>query len=163
MPKKVQLTSEEAKFASAQTDKKLSDEQVSNLIDKALEARQRAHCPYSKFSVGAALLEEGGRVILGCNVENISYGLTICAERTAISSAVIEGLSKFQAIAIVADMGQQVVGPCGACRQVLAEFCPPDLEIFLSRPSGEYVKTSLGALLPDSFTPGWVTLPGVAQ
>lgn len=162
MPK-VQLTSAEAKFASAQTDKKLSDEQISNLIDKAIAARQRAHCPYSKFSVGAALLEEGGRVVMGCNVENISYGLTICAERTAITSAVIEGMSKFQAIAIVADMGQQVVGPCGACRQVLAEFCSPEFEIYLSRPSGEYVKTTLGTLMPDSFSPSWVTLPGVAQ
>lgn len=88
-------------------------------MNKAKAAREKAYCPYSKFSVGAALLCEDGAIIDGCNVENVSYGLTICAERSAIVKAVSEGQKKFKSIAICAEMKDQFVGPCGACRQVI--------------------------------------------
>jgi cytidine deaminase len=90
------------------------------LIAAAKAAQRRAHAPYSKFRVGAALLTKSGKIITGCNVENASYGLTICAERVAITKAVSEGHRQFRAIAVVAPAA--AVSPCGACRQVLAEF-----------------------------------------
>src|SRR5881296_2781589 len=90
------------------------------LIAAAKTAQRRAHAPYSKFRVGAALLTKSGKVYTGCNVENASYGLTICAERVALAKAVSEGHRKFKAIAVVAPSGG--LSPCGACRQVLAEF-----------------------------------------
>lgn len=91
------------------------------LISAAWDAREKAYAPYSKFKVGAALLSADGQVFPGCNVENISYGLTNCAERVAIGAAVAGGVAKFDAVAVVADTGVPV-SPCGACRQVLAEF-----------------------------------------
>lgn len=91
------------------------------LISAAWDAREKAYAPYSKFKVGAALLSADGQVFPGCNVENISYGLTTCAERVAIGAAVAGGVAKFDAVAVVADTGVPV-SPCGACRQVLAEF-----------------------------------------
>lgn len=93
------------------------------LIEAALKARKQAYAPYSKFAVGAALLSDRGEVFIGCNIENISYGLTICAERVCVSNAVQAGHQKFTAIAVVSDSKEPVV-PCGACRQVLAEFAP---------------------------------------
>jgi cytidine deaminase len=121
------------------------------LIRLALQAMQRAYAPYSHFHVGAALLTENGTLVLGCNVENCSYGLTICAERTAAVSAVAQGLSDWRAIAIASVGG---VAPCGACRQFLAEFAP-DLIILLVDSTGEkpVVTLSLTELLPNSFTP----------
>lgn len=94
--------------------------QIRQLIQAAAKARRRAHAPYSKFHVGAALLTGTGKIVTGCNVENASYGLTMCAERVAVGKAVSEGYRKFRAVVIVAD-GKSVT-PCGACRQVLAEF-----------------------------------------
>lgn len=94
------------------------------LVGSAWEARKMAYAPYSKFSVGAALLAADGRVFLGCNVENISYGLTMCAERVAMGAAVAAGVREFQAVAVVADT-RVPISPCGACRQVLAEFGVP--------------------------------------
>ena len=93
------------------------------LIEAAWRVRERAHAPYSKFHVGAALLVEG-KVFTGCNVENLSFGLTMCAERVAVGAAVAAGLTKLEAVAVVADTGVPI-SPSGACRQVLAEFGDP--------------------------------------
>lgn len=91
------------------------------LVSAAWTARERAYAPYSKFKVGAALLATDGRIFSGCNVENLSFGLTNCAERVAIGAAVANGVTKFDAVVVVADTGVPI-SPCGACRQVLAEF-----------------------------------------
>ena len=107
---------------------------LANLASAAIEASQRAYAPYSKFKVGAALLAEDGRVFTGCNVENASYGLTNCAERTAVFKAVSEGATRFKAIAIAGGVGD-VAMPCGACRQVLAEFSP-EMEVLSARAGG---------------------------
>ncbi|QJE96609.1 cytidine deaminase [Luteolibacter luteus] len=93
------------------------------LIEAAWQAREKAYAPYSKFAVGAALVA-GGKVITGCNVENLSFGLTMCAERVAVGTAVADGLKEIVAVAVVADT-ELPVSPCGACRQVLAEFGDP--------------------------------------
>src|SRR5437867_4454794 len=93
------------------------------LAERAWAAREKAYAPYSKFAVGAALLSESGKVYCGCNVENISFGLTICAERSAAVAAIHAGCRKFSGIAIVADT-EALLAPCGACRQFLAEFQP---------------------------------------
>ncbi|MBN3314803.1 FIS1 protein, partial [Atractosteus spatula] len=95
---------------------------VKELVSKCLAARGFAYCPYSHFPVGAALLTTGGAVITGCNVENASYGLSVCAERTAVQRAVAEGYTEFTAIAVTCDVEDSFVGPCGACRQVLLEL-----------------------------------------
>lgn len=140
---------------TAEMDKKLSDSELEALIDASLRGRQNSYSPYSKFPVGAALLTEDGSTILGCNVENVSYGLAVCAERTAVCRAVVEGHRKFKAIAITAEMGDKFVGPCGMCRQTLAEF-GLDMEVYLSKPNKQYMKTTVAKLLPDSFNPEWV-------
>jgi|SRR5436190_3914145 len=119
-----------------------------SLLKEALAVRQRAYAPYSGFSVGAALLTATDRVFTGCNVENLSFGLTICAERNAVFAAVALGERQFKRIVIVAD-SKTPVTPCGACRQVLAEFCP-DLEIICVNLSGEQFASTLGELLPRS-------------
>ena len=119
------------------------------LIAQALEARQRAYAPYSRYKVGAALLGKSGKVYLGCNVENASYSHTVCAERTAILKAVSEGELEFEAIAVVTRNGGS---PCGACRQVMVEFAP-ELTIYIADKNGEYRTTTMSELLPDSFTP----------
>ncbi|KAG7159424.1 cytidine deaminase-like [Homarus americanus] len=142
---------------TAEIDKQLSDDLIESLIDASLGARQNSYSPYSKFPVGAALLAHDGTVITGCNVENVSYGLTVCAERTAVCRAVVKGHRKFKAIVITAEMGDRFVGPCGVCRQTLAEF-GLDWEVYLSMPNKQYMKTTVGRLLPDSFSPEWVTL-----
>src|SRR5687768_10832969 len=124
--------------------------QVRAVIDAATEARQRAYAKYSDFLVGAALLAADGKVYSGCNVENVSYGLTICAERTAAFTAVAAGQRQFELIAIASAGGAM---PCGACRQVLAEFAPglPVLLVDVERPS-QIVEVSLRDLLPGAFT-----------
>ena len=106
----------------------MTPNQQKNLIKKAAAAMRRAYAPYSRFCVGAALLTREGRIFQGCNVENASYGLTLCAERTALGAAVAAGHRRFTALA-VASSGQTAPMPCGACLQALAEFCRPDFVI----------------------------------
>lgn len=121
------------------------------LLKQAIEARKRAYVPYSRFAVGAALLSQGGTVYLGCNIENAAYPLCNCAERTALFKAVSEGERSFQALAVVAD-SPQPVPPCGACRQVLAELCPPAMPVILANMRGEVLQTTVAELLPGAFT-----------
>ena len=117
------------------------------LLDAAIEARRHAYAPYSHFPVGAALRTASGRIYAGCNVENASYGLTVCAERVAIWKAVSEGATEFVALAVVTESGSS---PCGACRQVLSEFSA-DLPILIADTGGHVFMTSLGVLLPNPF------------
>ncbi|MDA0712826.1 MAG: cytidine deaminase [bacterium] len=120
------------------------------LINKAKKARKQAYVPYSKFKVGAALLLKNGKIICGANVENASYGLTICAERVAIGTAVAKGFTDFVAMAVVVDLPKPGA-PCGACRQVIAEFAP-GLPIILANKENEQVVTDLSQLLPYQFS-----------
>ncbi|GMU90747.1 MAG: cytidine deaminase [Chlorobiota bacterium] len=117
---------------------------------QAREAQKASYSPYSKFRVGAALLTRDGEVVHGANVENASYGLTVCAERTALFNAVLSGKKGFKAIAVVGDM-DDFCTPCGACRQVMAEFCGNDFEIVLINSKDEIKVFSLDELLPHSF------------
>ncbi|XP_073668189.1 active breakpoint cluster region-related protein isoform X2 [Paramisgurnus dabryanus] len=137
---------------SANLTRRLFVMAVAELVAKCLQAREMAYCPYSNFPVGAAILTTGGAIITGCNVENASYGLTVCAERTAIQRAVAEGYRRFTAIAVTCDINDSFVGPCGACRQVLMEF-GTEWDVYLTKPDGSYKKTSLRELLPLAFTP----------
>lgn len=116
----------------------------------AVAARRRAYAPYSSFRVGAAVLA-GGRVHPGCNVENASYGLTVCAERTAVAGAVVAGASRIEAVA-VASGTVPPTPPCGMCLQTLAEFAGPELPVLLLGAKGSREETTLGALLPRAFT-----------
>ena len=122
------------------------DIDVSSLIEAATGVRGLAYAPYSRFFVGAALLTTAGRIYRGCNVENISFGLTLCAERAAVVAAVADGFQTFQAIAIVAETDVPI-SPCGACRQVLAEFAP-DLLVISANLKGRTETFSLADLLP---------------
>ena len=122
------------------------------LLREAKEAARRAYCPYSKYRVGAALLCADGTVVRGCNVENASYGLTLCAERNALQAAVAAGHRRFRALAIVAS-GRDPPYPCGACLQVMAEFCGPRFPVYAAvagRP-GSARRLCLGKLLPRRF------------
>ncbi|MDN5347488.1 MAG: cytidine deaminase [Clostridia bacterium] len=121
----------------------------SQLLARAAAAREKAYAPYSRFTVGAALLAAGGKIYTGCNIENASYGLSVCAERVALWKAVSEGEREFLALALVAD-GGGIIFPCGACRQVLAEF-NPELELYLSGPEGSWQIKNLKTLLPEPF------------
>jgi cytidine deaminase len=119
------------------------------LMREAMKAREASYSPYSRFAVGAALLGASGHVHLGCNVENASFGLTCCAERTALFKAVSEGEREFLAVAVTARSGHGAP-PCGACRQVLAEFSPA-MWVYWRDSRGRVVKKRLTALLPDQF------------
>lgn len=127
------------------------------LVEKALEARRFSYAPYSDFRVGAALLAKDGRIFTGCNVENASYGVTNCAERTAVFKAVSEGARDFAAIAIVGGLGEAlpegIAAPCGVCRQALAEFCEPDdFLVLLGKGDLTWEEHTLLELLPLSFS-----------
>ncbi|MGM1022878.1 MAG: cytidine deaminase [Bacillota bacterium] len=122
------------------------------LIQKALEARKQAYVPYSNFQVGAAVLGSNGTIYHGCNVENASYGLCNCAERTAIFKMVSEGCRKIDAIAVVADT-EGPVSPCGACRQVISEFAQPDTKVYLTNLHGNTEEWTVDQLLPGAFRP----------
>jgi cytidine deaminase len=119
------------------------------LIARARAARAFAYAPYSDFAVGAAVLTADGRVFTGCNIENASYGLTMCAERVALFKAISEGVREFRRLAIVADT-EVLISPCGACRQVLWEFAP-DLVLISANRAGEVRVHPLRALLPEPF------------
>ena len=119
------------------------------LIEKAKRARLRAYAPYSNFKVGAALLTKSGKVYTGANVENSTFGLTVCAERIAVFKAVNKGDKDFAKIAVVADKNQPVT-PCGACRQVLSEFAK-DLKIVCANLKGKVDRYTLKELLPEAF------------
>ena len=119
------------------------------LLEMAKKARENAYAPYSNFKVGAAIITEDGKVFTGANVENASYGLSICAERVALFKAVSEGYRKFKAIAVVADTDGPV-SPCGACRQVLSEF--GDMDVIMANVKGDMKVMKLSELLPESFT-----------
>jgi len=121
------------------------------LVDAASKARQMAYVPYSKFPVGAAVVTVDGSIYTGCNIENASYGLTCCAERTAIFKAVSDGHRQIVQVAVVADTDEPV-SPCGACRQVIMEF-GPDVRIVLANLQGNQQVTSAKELLPGAFGP----------
>jgi cytidine deaminase len=122
------------------------------LLRAAVKGMKNAYAPYSRYHVGAAVLASDGTVFTGCNVENASYGLTNCAERTALFSAVAAGKTRFTAVAVVAS-GKQVPFPCGACRQVLSEFCGPDTPVYIAsaRTPAKFEATTVGELLPKAF------------
>ncbi|MGT2741699.1 cytidine deaminase [Streptococcus plurextorum] len=121
------------------------------LVELAIEASQRAYVPYSHFPIGAALLTEDGTVYTGCNIENASFGLTNCGERTAIFKAVSDGHQKLAEIAIYGQTAEPI-SPCGACRQVMVEFFQPSAKVTLIAKNGQTVETTVGELLPYSFT-----------
>ncbi len=130
------------------------DEKI--LIEKALSMLKYSYAPYSKYFVGAALLTEDGKIYTGCNVENVAFGPSNCAERTAFFKAVSEGEKKFSAIAIVGGPNgktESFCAPCGVCRQVMAEFCKRDFKIIMAKNPDEYKIKTLEELLPESFNP----------
>ncbi len=138
---------EEKALVAAQPDEAVA---VDTLLHMARDAMQASYSPYSHFKVGAALLASDGRIYTGCNIENASYGLTNCAERTALFKAVSEGVRSFEAIAIAAE--KSAPWPCGACRQALSEFCA-DLPVYVTWGEAQQAESTLAALLPHSFSP----------
>lgn len=121
------------------------------LMELAKEAREHAYVPYSQFKVGAAVLTKDGRAFTGCNIENSSYPLTNCAERTAIFKAVSEGATEIEAIAVIGNTTGPI-SPCGACRQVMIEFSDANTPVYLTNLQGEVEETTVSALLPGAFT-----------
>ncbi|HOL71372.1 MAG TPA: cytidine deaminase [Bryobacteraceae bacterium] len=124
------------------------------LVEAALAARERAHAPFSNFKVGAALEDAAGRIHTGCNVENATYGLTMCAERVAVFKAISEGARQFTRIAVAADTAV-LTPPCGACRQILWEFCG-DVEVVLVNLEGRIERFRLKDLYPRPFDASFV-------
>ncbi len=127
----------------------------SELINKALSARQKSYSPYSGFAVGAALLCKNGNVYTGCNIENSGYSATNCAERTAFFKAVSEGETEFERIAVVGGDKEKPLdnycSPCGICRQVMKEFCKSDFEIIMAKNEEDFISMTLSELLPMAF------------
>ncbi|MCL2808756.1 MAG: cytidine deaminase [Treponema sp.] len=126
----------------------INKEQMDKLFNEASQIAHKAYAPYSNFRVGAALLNEDNSIITGVNVENRSFGLTVCAERNAIFSAVTKGNSRFKAIAICTPDSAEPVGPCGACRQVMGEFMPAEAQVIFGANCSKQVNTTMGELLP---------------
>lgn len=127
------------------------------LLELAKQAMNNSYAPYSKFKVGAALLCENGEVFIGCNVENSSFSMSICAERTAFFKAISEGYNKFKKIAVVGGKNNVITDfcyPCGACRQVMNEFCKDDFLIIFQNGKGEIETISLADMLPKKFKMG---------
>lgn len=120
------------------------------LVLLAVKIKESAYVPYSDFHVGAALIADNGKIYTGCNVENASYGAAICAERTAIVKAISDGAKRVLTIAVASDSKLPTM-PCGICRQVLSEFCSPDMPLYLSNRDGEYKTYTFEEILPHSF------------
>jgi cytidine deaminase len=126
---------------------------MNNLVNAATAVRERAHAPFSGFKVGAAIEDESGRIFTGCNVENATFGLSLCAERVAVFKAISEGAAKLKRIAVVADT-PILTPPCGACRQILWEFCE-DAELTLANLDGKQEVYKLSTFLPMPFGVGF--------
>ena len=124
------------------------------LLEAALRARENAHAPFSNFKVGAAIEDDAGRIHTGCNVENATYGLTVCAERVAVFKAISEGARKFRRAAVAADT-DLLTPPCGACRQILWEFCG-DIELILVNLQGKTERFRLKDLFPRPFDASFI-------
>ena len=124
-------------------------EKYEKLIKEAERAKKKAYTPYSKFKVGAAVLCADGKIFTGCNIENASFGLTVCAERVAIFKAISEGSTKFEAIAVISDT-EKPCSPCGACRQVMSEFCE-DAPLIMANSKGDVKIKKVKELLPEAF------------
>lgn len=122
-----------------------------NLVLESQRAREKAYVPYSNFPVGAALLGDNGKVYHGCNIENSSFSMTNCAERTAFFNAVSDGVQMFRALAIIGNT-EDPISPCGACRQVMIEFCDGEMPVYLSNTKGDVLETTVAELLPGAFT-----------
>ncbi|WP_042162761.1 cytidine deaminase [Paenibacillus gorillae] len=137
-------------------------EDYKTLLADAKEAMARAYTPYSNFQVGAALLDNEGRIHYGCNIENAAYGPTNCAERTALFSAIATGLrpGQFKAIAVIGRTDGPIA-PCGVCRQVLVELCPPDMPVVMGNLQGDWAITTVAELLPGAFTPASLDSTGL--
>lgn len=130
------------------------DEQLKEkLVSEATHMLDKAYVPYSKFPVGAALLTKDGEIYGGCNIENASYGLSNCAERTAIFKAVSDGITSFDYLVVTGNT-EHPISPCGACRQVLAEFCEADMPVLLTNKKGNIKETTVAGLLPGAFQSG---------
>ena len=128
------------------------------LIEKALQARELAYTPYSRFKVGAALLSKGDEITTGCNIENIGFSATNCAERTAFFKAISEGKKDFEAIAVVGGIDGKEIStfamPCGVCRQVMLEFCDPEkFKVIVAKNVDEYKEFFLKEIIPEYFAP----------
>ncbi len=124
---------------------------MKQLRQHAIEAQKKAYAPYSKFQVGAAIRGKDGKVYTGCNIENASFSLTNCAERTAIFTAVAAGTTAFDLLVVTGDTPEPIQ-PCGACRQVLVEFCEAEMPVILTNTLGKIEKTTVGKLLPGAFS-----------
>ncbi len=134
----------------------LDESTIKTLIEKAFDMLDFAYVPYSRYTVGAALLAKNGKIYTGCNIENISFGPTNCAERTALFKAVSEGVKEFKAIAVVGGPQKKITGwctPCGVCRQTLREFCDSDFIFILAKSKNEYRLMTMDEILPESFKP----------
>jgi cytidine deaminase len=134
------------------SDPDLNAEDLQRLLDAARAARERAYAPYSKFLVGAAVLDDQGRVHAGCNVENAAYPQGVCAEAGALSAMVLAGSMRVRALVVVGD-GPAWVTPCGGCRQKLREFAPPDTPVIVANGASVQARFTLEQLLPQSFGP----------
>lgn len=137
----------------------LEKEQAGKLVAHAQKAYENAYAPYSRYKVGAAVLWDSGRITSGANVENASYGLTVCAERNAVFQGIILGEKRISAIAVAMPQ-PEMPSPCGACRQVIREFAP-DCAVYLVNGRGDTIQTSLRTLLPDSFGPEFLNKEGI--
>ena len=149
---KPQVTHQHLMGANKQLDIPPAIEKIiPELIEASIQVKSNSYSPYSKFRVGAALLTKGGQIYRGCNVENASYGLSVCAEVCAFVKAVSDGHREFSAIAVTTDMTDSFATPCGACRQFILEF--GDCFVILARPDKQYRVCTIGELLPHSFSP----------
>ena len=137
--------------SASPADTSVTSEVLDRWIARAREVQRQAHAPYSSFHVGALLVDEAGEVYAGCNVENVSFGATICAERNALGAAVAAGARRFRALVVVADSDAWTY-PCGICRQSLLEFGEA-LDVFCVRADGAVTQTTLAELLPHAFAP----------